>query len=308
MVWVTILFTVNSVFAQSSFMDGSFVLPQDSSPRVSGQPPTANRGTGGGTMQDCGIQPGPVAYNIGRPNGSGIGQDCRPRSVVVGFQGSFSSLPPGTIGMGYINPRIENRSMLVKFPGSTGSGGDEWDEPIYYDYNSKGAVDYITYQVNHWKAEGRKRGQKCVAVDVDNCDVIKAGEYGKVLDTIDRLNRQSPDVQIRVLIKNPQNAGCGQHLRRPIAVGAFMEELSQSDFNRLASLRANTNQMMIFARGNNRGAGHISMDAIARSGLPNSTVSFDSNGSYQQVSKCTYNGGGGSPGSNGPLLTGDANR
>lgn len=247
-------------------------------------------------MQDCGIEPGPVAYNIGSSTGQGVGRECRPRSVVVGFNGSFANLPPGTVGMGYINPRLEKPSMKNQFPGETRSGGDEWNEPIYKDYSSKGAVDYIAHQVNHWKKEGRKRGQKCVAVDVDNCDVIKAENYGKVLDTIDRLNRQDPSVQIRVLVKNPQNAGCGQFLKRSVAIGGFMEELSAADADRVDRMRANPNQILVFARGNNRGGGHISMDALDRKRIPNSTVSHDSNGSYNSISRCSYHPGHGGTG------------
>ncbi len=264
-------------------------------PPVSGTRPSGP----GGQMQDCGIPPGPVAYNIGNPAGTGIGSQCSPRSVVVGFQGSFSSLPRGTVGMGYINPRLENKSMVDRFPGDTRVIGDEWNEPVYRDYGSSAAINYIAYQANHWKKQGAARGQKCVAVDIDNCDVIGAQNYGKVLDVIDDLNRKNPEVQIRVLVKNPQNEGCGQFLKRSVAVGAFMEELSSSDFERLKVLRANPNQLLVFARGNNRTPrSHISMDAIAEARVSNTTVSFDSDGSYKSINKCTFTGG--------PTVTGAA--
>lgn len=273
-----------------------------SSPAPDTRPPTAG-GSGGGQMQDCGIESGPVAYNIGNSKGGGIGGECRPRSVVVGFRGSFGNLPRGTTGMGYINPRLENENEAKRFPGNTRVIGDEWNEPVYHDYNSSAAVAYISSQVEHWQKAGRARGQKCVAVDVDNCDVIGAANYGKVLDTIERLNRGS-DVQIRVLVKNPQNAGCGQFLRRPIAVGAFMEELSRADFRRLLSMR-NPNQMLLFARGNTRGGGHIGMDEIVEARVPNSSVSFDSdhrytpgssgNGNYKHINKCTFTPGASAP-------------
>ncbi len=247
----------------------------------------------GGQMSDCEILPGPVAYNIGNPSGTGIGGQCRPRSVVVGFQGGFSSLPQGTTGMGYINPRLENQAMVRQFPGDIRVVGDEFNEPVYLDYGSSAAIKYISYQVDHWKKQGRARIpiQKCVAVDIDNCDVIGAENYGKVLDVVDKLNREIPDVQIRVLIKNPQKAGCGQYLKRSVAVGAFMEELTPNEFERLKTMRDNPNQIMVYARGNNRKPrGHISMDEIAAAGVPNTTVSFDPNGSYKSITKCTYTG------------------
>lgn len=246
-------------------------------------------------MQDCNIAPGPVAYNIGKPEGNGVGGQCRPRSIVVGFDGTFSQLPSGMIGMGYINPRLENRAMAKRFPGQTRVIGDEWNEPVYVDYGSPGAVNYIKYQVEHWKTQGRARGQKCVAVDVNNCDVIGADSYGKVLDVIDDLNRKQPDVQIRVLVKNPQNGGCGKFLNRSVTIGAFIEEISSRDFERLVQMRNNPNQMLLFARGNNRGKFHISMEAIAAAKVPNSSVSFDSNGSYESINKCTYESGGVAP-------------
>lgn len=244
-------------------------------------------------MQDCGIKPGPVAYNIGNSSGTGIAPSCRPQSVVAGFLGSFSKLPDGTTGMGYINPRIENAEMKNKFPGNSYVVGDEWDEPVYYDYNSSAAVNYISHQVRWWKRRGAERGQSCVAVDVDNCDVIKPGNYKKVLDLIDRLNRENPkDVQIKVFVKNPQNEGCGQFMKHPVAIGAFMEELSASDYHRLAKLRANEDQLMLFAQGNQRnGREHISLERIAQtasSNLPNTAVSFDGNGSYKFIKQCTY--------------------
>lgn len=252
-------------------------------------PPSGATGPAGSAL-DCNIPAGPIAYAIKSPTGAG-GRSCGAKSIVVGYKGSFSSLPEGVTGMGYINPRLETPGLKNEFPGNTYAPGDEWNEPVYRDYSSPGAVSYITMQVKHWKEQGRLRRpnkQTCVAVDIDNCDVIGADNYGKVLDVVDDLNRKEPDVQIRVFIKNPQNAGCGRHMRRPVAIGAFMEELTASEFQNLVRSRPNTNQLLLFARGNRRNSGHISLDAIARSGVPNTAVSFDENGSYGSIDRCTY--------------------
>ncbi|MGE4133713.1 MAG: hypothetical protein AB7F86_18900 [Bdellovibrionales bacterium] len=278
-------------------------LPDSDQPSRPGQ---VTRTDGpGGRMQDCGIPPGPIAYNIGSDSGSGV--SCQAKSVVVGFRGSLSSVKKrGQVAMGYINPRLENMREARRFGGSFYHKKDGWNEPVYHDYGSQAAVNYIASQVNHWKDEGAKIGQSCVAVDVDNCDVVGTENYGKVLDTIDRLNRERPNVQIRVLIKNPQLANCGRYLKRSVAIGAFMEEISPDEVSQVTSMRPNPDQILVFAQGSDRNGEHASLSSIASRSLPNSTVSFDvgrknkkgkwlyRKGSYNEINQCTYQPGGSS--------------
>ncbi len=243
----------------------------------------------GGRMQDCSIPQGPITYNIGSTNGSGA--RCNAKSIVVGFQGSFRSLPRGVVGMGYINPLLENQQMRSKFGANSSNssmGNARYNETKFHSYANANAKAYIRYQANHWKKMGAARGQKCVAVDIDNCDVIGSKNYSHVIATINEINRADPaGVKIKVLVKNPQN-GCGNFMKNPDVVGAFIEELSSGELARLKKLRANPDQVLLFAQGDSRGSGHISLQSIANQKIPNTSVSFDRNGMYGSINRCTY--------------------
>lgn len=292
--------SVNQIFGKSAEPRKLEAQPE-TQPKLQPEPapkptvairPTAAQGAGG-RIQDCALPQGPIAYNIGSSRGTGV--SCNARSIVVGFGGDFNALPRGVTGVGYINPLVENAEMRARFLKGAPSrmGNAIYGEPMFLDYSSQGAQKYIEYQVQHWKkAAQNRRGspQKCVAVDVNNCDVIGTKNYGHVLDVIDRLNKADPEgVQIRVLVKNPQNSKCRGFMKRSVVIGAFIEEISPSEVNLLtSSVRANPDQVLLFARGNQRGAEHASLASLAARKIPNSSVSFDTNGEYQSVTKCTY--------------------
>jgi hypothetical protein len=244
-----------------------------------------------GTMGECGIPQGPMAYNIGTSNGSGV--RCNAKTVFVGFKGSIGSLPAGVMGGGYINPLTEKGNRL---PGTipslmTGAYGEY--KFLNYAPNSPGG-EYVKQQVLHWKGEAAKRGQKCIPVDIDNCDSVKIDNYMKILDTVESLNNAGPKVM--VMVKNPLDCGNGRAFKHKVAVGAFQEEISVAGAKQLASLRANINQVILFASGSGPKSpnhkGNINTKAIQSANIPNTAYSYDSGKEYSTIYNCTYIPGG----------------
>jgi hypothetical protein len=269
---------------------------QAGQPLGSGQQSLATpyAGPGGSLPGDCGIPKGPIAYNIAEETGSGV--RCNSKTTIVGYKGTLSKLSGGTFGGGYMTPLIPPfaKNELQKYGGGTISAGDGYGVKRFSDYSSQNATAYIDEQILHWKKEGLARGQKCVPVDLDNCDSAGSANYKKVLDRIEEFNspEKSGGVMIKVLTKNPQSNGCN-FFSHPVVVGAFIEEISLGDAQKVSQMRNKPEQVLLFAAGSGSkspgGGGNANVKKIEMLKIPNSAYSYDSGAEYQNVYDCTYN-------------------
>ncbi len=248
---------------------------------------TPYNGPGGSIPGECEIPEGPIAYNIGGNNVT-----CFAESVVIGFLGSPRNVKYGrkkVYNMGYINPLVEKSYVGQFSPGvlysSLQSGA--YGEPRFRDYNSPEATSYLNKQILHWKAVGKAVGQKCIPVDIDNCDSIGNAAYLSILNRIEEQNKTG-DVVVKVLTKNPHN-NCN-FMSHPAVIGAFVEisgDEPVSVVRKVAATRNKPEQILIFARG---GPGTNDKVLTAnKQGLPNSAYSYDEGGEYKNVVNCTYN-------------------
>lgn len=70
-------------------------------------------------------------------------------------------------------------------------------------------------------------------------------------------------------------------------MGAFVEEISPSDAQKVSKMRNKPEQILLFARG---GTGsNQKLKQIESLKIPNSAYSYDQGGEYQNVVDCTYN-------------------
>jgi hypothetical protein len=243
---------------------------------------TPYNGPGGSLPGDCGIPKGPMAYNIGGTNGTG--SKCDAKTVFVGYK---QNLPTGKFGGGYINPMTEKGTNLA---GSSLNNcaqkgvASQYGEKCFSDYSSGPGFAYIQEQLLHFQKEGARVGQKCVPVDIDNCDSIGANNYKAILDAVEKLNNGA-DIKIKVMAKNPQLAGCN-FLSHPAVVGAFVESATTNEAQQIAKMRSKPEQILLFARGG--GGTNRKLQDIEKLNIPNSAYSYDSGREYENVDNCTY--------------------
>lgn len=241
---------------------------------------TPYNGPGGSLPGECGIPKGPIAYNIGGNN-----VKCSAKTIVSGFK---AQLRQGVFGAGYINPLTEKGQGR---PGSSArncvdsSTASQYGEGCFSNYASGPGQAYIQEQLLHWQAQGRAKGQKCVPVDIDNCDSIGNTNYKNILDQVENFNNRA-DIKIKVLTKNPHLAGCN-FFSHPAVVGAFIEEISPSEAQKVSKMRNKPEQILLFARG---GSGtNQKLKQIENLKIPNSSYSYDQGAEYQNITDCTYN-------------------
>lgn len=255
---------------------------------------TPYSGPGGAMMSDCeGFPKGPIAYNIRNKTGSGV--TCNAASVVSGYMGQ---LRKDKFGIGYINPMRESGdpapgTILYKCS-SCGDG-----EYRYPDYNSQDAVAYVQTQLLHWQRQGIAKKQSCVPVDIDNCDAIGSANYLKILKQVQKFNNQPGiETKIMVLNKNPQN-NCN-FFSHPTVIGAFIEEISLADAQKVSKMRSKSEQVLLFAAGSGSKAEpkngkedprneNVRKIEKANPRIPNASFSYDKGKEYEQVYDCTYN-------------------
>lgn len=239
---------------------------------------TPYNGPGGSLPGDCGIPVGPIAYNIG-----GNSVSCHAKSVVVGFGAGARS---GYFTMGYVNPLVQ-RGGNCSYSGPQARSGmsSSYRENRAADYNSPEAKAYIDCQLMHWRSVAVSAGQRCIPIDIDNCDSIGDIAYKNILDRIEELNKEG-GVIIKVLTKNPHLANCN-FFSHPAVVGAFVEEISTSDAQKVAQMRNKPEQVILFARGGTGSNQRVKEIESLR--IQNSAYSYDSGGEYKNVIDCTYN-------------------
>jgi hypothetical protein len=240
---------------------------------------TPYNGPGGSLPGECGIPKGPWAYNIG-----GDSVSCNAEVTVSGFKSQLR----GKFGAGYINPLTEKGQSR---PGSgagncaDSSTAKQYGEGCFSSYAGGSGQAYIQEQLLYWQAEGTAKGQKCVPVDIDNCDSIGSANYKNILDQVESFNNQA-SVKIKVLTKNPHLGSCN-FFSHPAVVGAFIEEISPSDAQKVSQMRNKPEQILLFARG---GSGtNQKLKQIESLKIPNSSYSYDEGSEYQNVTDCTYN-------------------
>ncbi len=247
-------------------------------------------GPGGSLPGECGLPVGPIAYNIASESGSGV--RCNAKTVIIGYKGR-----PATknyfIG-GYVTPLVPpfDGANVSKYSGVTGSAGDGYGGRRFANYNSQEARTFIDEQLLHWKSVGAALGQKCVPIDIDNCDNVGSANYKIVLDRVEELNQtaQSSGVLLKVLTKNPQiNCNFFSH---PAVIGAFIEEISPSDAVRVGQMRNKPEQVLLFAAGSGskspNSSANVNLKRLEAIGIKNSAYSYDSGKEYEVVHDCTY--------------------
>jgi hypothetical protein len=204
----------------------------------------------------------------------------------------------GVLGGGYINPMLEKG--LVRKGASLGNCKDQdtakkYGEKCFANYTSGGGLAYIEEQVLNFQKEGGRIGQKCVPVDIDNCDSIGTENYKSILDTIEKLNNLG-DVKIKVLAKNPHLSGCmgkgkENFFNHPAVIGAFVESATKEEAKQLDQMRK-PGQVLLFAAGSGskvpESRANKNLGEIEKLNIPNSAYSYDRGKEYQSVYKCSY--------------------
>lgn len=259
--------------------------PNNNTSNSSGQQALATpyNGPGGSIPGDCGIPKGPIAYNIGTNNGSGV--RCNANTVFVGFKQTFRD---GIFNAGYINPLLEKGMQHPQASiGNCKQTGvaSQYSEKCFSDYSSGVGQAYIQEQILHFQNEGKRTGQKCVPIDIDNCDSIGGENYRSILDQVEKLNNNA-EVKIKVFTKNPQTSGCN-FLSHPAVVGAVIEGINPTNTSIVANSRSKPEQLLLFLRGNT--GSNEKLKAIDNLKIPNSAFSYDNGKEYENIFDCTYN-------------------
>lgn len=246
---------------------------------------TPYSGPGGAIPGECGIPKGPWAYNIG-----GNSVSCDARVIVKPFRSQdITGISKDKVWLaGYVNPAVQ-KDLRSKFPSpNCGSSAGKYGEGCFSDYSSGAGQAYVQWQLLHWQEMGDKVGQKCVPIDIDNCDAIGTKNYLSILDQIEKFNNKSSKAKLLVLNKNPHN-NC-DFMSHAVVGGAFVE-ISEDPVgevvNKVNAVRKKPEQILVFARG---GTGsNEKVRAAQNSGIKNSAFSFDKGGEYERVDNCTYN-------------------
>jgi hypothetical protein len=205
--------------------------------------------------------------------------------VVSGYLGQ---LRKDVFAAGYINPLTEKGQT-----GGASSAGNckdsstanQYGEGCFKSYalGSDGAA-YIQKQILHFQKEGQAKGQKCVPVDIDNCDSVGSAAYKQILDQIETLNNQG-SVKIKVLNKNPHLGGCN-FFSHPAVIGAFIESANANEAQAIAKMRNKPEQVLVFARGG--GSSNQKLKSLESLNIPNSAYSYDQGSEYQNITECSY--------------------
>jgi hypothetical protein len=199
----------------------------------------------------------------------------------------------GGFGMGYINTMTEDfETGGPSVAGNCVSSGTarQYGEGCFRDYRlgSLGSA-HIQKQVLHWQRQGAMKGQKCVPVDLDNCDSIGNASFKEVLDQIENYNNQA-SVKIKALIKNPHLPGCN-FMSHPAVIGAVIEEVGASEARQISNLRSKPEQILLFVAGsgsNNQNNRLTKLQSAESEHPSNSSFSYDSGKEYENTIQCTY--------------------
>lgn len=238
----------------------------------------------------CGMQKGPMAYAIG---GSGGCASSDIKNVFTGYKKQIDNIKNrGAYAGGYINACTEKGDPK---PGSIPAGnkcGGSYGESLFTDYRpgTPGAA-YIQEQLLWWKNQANKQPSKCIVVDIDNCDSVGWANYKNILNMVQDSNNNPANSKIMVFAKNPQACGNAEAFNHPAVVGAFVEEISKGELQKLFSQRGkNINKPILLAAGSGGGNSNGRLTKLGQNCLDsknqqNVYASFDTGSEYSCVNK-----------------------
>jgi hypothetical protein len=241
----------------------------------------------------CGMPQAPMAYEIGSTG------SCAAGKVETVFTG-FMKKVKGNYAGGYINSCVQKcdgdcdqrfastiNSFFSQAPMGCRAG---YGEKQYGDYSpgSQGAA-YINTQITYWKEQALKQKSQCIVVDIDNCDSIGWANYKNILNLVHEKNQTGG--RVMVFAKNPQLCGGQEAFNHPVVVGAFVEEISGGELQKLFTQRGqHTNKPILLAVGSGGGNSNnrltkLGNTCMASKNQKNVFASYDQGSEYQCVNR-----------------------
>jgi Skp family chaperone for outer membrane proteins len=246
----------------------------------------------------CGMQKGPIGYNIGTKN-NGLSTPKNILNVVIGHhtkdtQNTTSGLQAEKrYAAGYMTPLLAkyDTESLSKYSRNSSDANDGYGSRKFNNYNSNEFKEFFEKQLEHWRLNVNTKSQ-CIVVDIDNCDSIGWPNYKNVLNLVQESNNKGGP-KVMVFTKNPQACGGVEAFKHPVVVGAFTEEMSPVERAKLFAERKiagveNKPILMAAGSGSNNSKGRLTnlqQNCNASKDQKNVFASFDSGEEYFQITK-----------------------